>query len=233
MMAKGSSRKVLVAALLALLRASAAWTQDTDNGDLLLQKMVSLVVAHNPLLVSQQRIVNEAQRIPDRAPGVAVPGMNVSAGLYTWNPIANAFGILPSVTVGLNFSFADPARDLTILKTTEEKELAKQGWETARDTALATLFSKVRDILKLKSQGKNLQALRSYLHDYSLLADSQRTEQAVSPDKLWDLRGRIADIDTQLDTLDGQLQTMTMETAMSLGGDAWQELLALLRQLGS
>jgi hypothetical protein len=233
MMAKGSSRKVLVAALFALLGASAAWTQDTDHGDLLLQKMVSLVIAHNPLLVSQQRIVNEAQRIPDRAAGFTVPGMNVSAGLYTWNPYTGLFALLPSVTFGLSFSFADPSRELTILKVSEEKELAKQGWETARDTALATLFSKVRDILKLKSQGKNLQALRSYLHDYSVLADAQRTEQAISPDKLWDLRGRIADIDTQLDTLDGQLETTTMEVAMSLGGDAWQELLALLRELGA
>ncbi len=232
-MVKGNSRMVLVAALFALLGASAAWTQDTDHGDLLLQKMVSLVIAHNPLLASQQRIVNEAQRIPDRAAGFTVPGMNVSAGLYTWNPYTGVFSLLPSVTFGLSFSFSDPTRELTILKVSEEKELAKQGWETARDTALATLFSKVRDILKLKSQGKNLQVLRSYLHDYSVLADARRTEQAISPDKLWDLRGRIADIDTQLDTLDGVLETTTMEVAMSLGGDAWQELLALLRQLGA
>jgi len=233
MMSTPVARKALTSVLLALLAAAAARAGDADHGDLLLQKMASLVTAHNPILVSQQRIVDQAQRIPDRVAGFTVPGVNLTAGLYTWNPYTNAFALLPSVTFGVGLSFDDPSRELTILKVKEEKELAKQGWETARDTALATLFSKVRDIVKLKSQGKNLQALRGYLHDYSALADSQRTEQSISPDKLWDLRERISEVDTQLDTLDGQIETAMLETAMSLGGDAWQELLGLLRQLGA
>jgi hypothetical protein len=230
MMSTCTARKVLAAVLLAA--AAAAWTQDKDHGDLLLQKMVTLVVTHNPTLISQQRLADSAQRIPDRRAGFTIPGMSLSAGLYTWNPFTDTLALLPSVTVGLSFSFNDPARDLSILKVKEEKELARQGWETARDTALATLFSRVRDILKMKSQGKNLTALRSYLQDYSALADRQRSEQSISPDKLWDLRARIADLDTQLDTLDGQIETTMMETAVSLGGEAWQELLALFRQLG-
>jgi hypothetical protein len=224
--------KVLIAVSLMLLAASAAPAQDRGQGELL-QKMVSLVVAHNPILVSQQRVVDEAQRIPDRVPGLTIPVLNFGTGLYTVNPVTFVPTFLPTVTLSVSVSFSDPNRDLIILKVKEEKELARQGWETARDTALATLFSKVRDILKLKSQGKNLQALRSYLHDYSALAESQRTEQAISPDKVWDLRERIADVDTQLDTLDGQIETAMLEVAMSLGGDAWQELLGLLRQISA
>ena len=220
------------AAVLVLAAATAAGAQDIGSRDQLIQKMAALIAAHNPILMSQQRIVDEAQRLPDRAAGFSIPGMSVGAGFYTLNPYTNAFALLPSVTLGLNFSFNYPARELTILKMKEEKELAKQGWETARDTALATLFSKVRDILKMKSEGKNLKALRSYLQDSSVLAAAQRSEQAVSPDKLWELKERLADLDTQLDTLDGQLDTTMTETAMSLGGDAWQELLGLLRQLG-
>ena len=233
MMSKRKARWTFAAAVLALLAGPSAWAQDNARGDPLVQKMVTLVVAHNPILLSQQRLVDEAQRIPDRAAGFAISGMNLGGGVYTLNPYTGAPGFLPSVTLGLNLSFSDPARELNILKMKQEKELARQGWETARDTALATLFSRIREILKLKSQGKNLQALRSYLHDYSVLADTQRTEQAISPDKLWDLRERISDIDTQLDTLGGQLETTMMEAALSLGGDAWPELLALLRQLGS
>jgi hypothetical protein len=230
MISMWTARKVLAVAL--LVAAVAAWAQDKDGGDPLMQKMVTLVATHNPILLSQQRLADSAQRIPDRRPGFTIPGMTVNAGLYTWNPFTNSFSLLPSVTFGLSFSFNDPARDLSIIKVKEEKELARQGWETARDTALATLFSRVRDILKMKSQGKNLTALRSYLRDYSALADRQRSEQSISPDKLWDLKARIADLDTQLDTLDGQMETTMMETAVSLGGDAWQELLALFRQVG-
>jgi hypothetical protein len=226
-----AARKVFAAVLLTL--ASGAWTQDKDHGDLLMQKMMTLVMAHNPILVSQQRLADSAQRFPDRAAGFAIPGMSLNAGLYTWNPFTDTLSLLPSVTFGLSFSFNDPARELAILKMKQEKELARQGWETARDTALATLFARVRDILKMKSQEKNLAALRSYLQDYSALADRQRSEQSISPDKLWDLRARITDLDTQLDTLDGQIETTMMETAVSLGGDAWQELLALFRELGA
>jgi hypothetical protein len=232
-MSNPKARKIPAAAALLLVAAAAAWAQDKGDRDLLIQRMAALVIAHNPIMVSQQRIVDESQRLPDRAAGFTIPGMSITAGLYTWNPYTNAFALLPSVTFGVSFSFNDPGRELTILKMKEEKELSKQGWQTARDTALASLFSKVRDILKLRSQGKNLRALRSYLQDYSALADTRRSEQAISPDKLWDLRERIADLDTQLDTLGGQLDTTMMEAAMSLGGDAWQELLGLLQQLGA
>jgi hypothetical protein len=233
MMSKGKARKMLAAAALLLLAASMGGAQNDAQGDPLVQKMVTLVVAHNPILLSQQRLVAEAQRIPDRAAGFSISGMNLGGGAYTLNPYTGAPGFLPSLTLGLTFSFSDPARELNILKMKQEKELARQAWETARDAALASLFSRVREILRLKSQGKNLQVLRGYLHDYSVLADTQRSEQAISPDKLWDLRQRISDIDTQLDTLDGQLETTMMEAALNLGGDAWPELLALLHQLGT
>jgi hypothetical protein len=216
---------------MAVIAVSTAGSQENAPGDQLMQQMVSLVLAHNPILVSRQRLMDESRRIPDRSPGFAIPGLSVSAGVYTWNPYTNAFSILPSVTVGLSLSFDDPARELNILKMKEEKEAAAQALQEAKDTALATLFSRIRDILKLKSQGKHLTELRGYLRDYSALAESQRSAQSLSPDKLWDLRGRIADVETQLDTLEGQIETTMMETAMSLGGDGWQELLGLLRQL--
>jgi hypothetical protein len=224
---------LIAAAALVWMTASAAWSENLDHGEQLLQKMVTLVTVHNPNLLSQRRLVDETQRLPDRAPGWTIPGMNLNAGLYTWNPLTGVPALLPSVSLGFSVSFSDPGRELDILKMKQEKELARQGWETARGTALAALFNRVRDILKLISQGKNLRALRSYLHDYSVLADRQRSEQSVSLDKLWELQERISDIDTQLDTLDGQRETTMMEAALSLGGDAWEELLALFRQLGT
>lgn len=231
-MSTGNAGRTLAVAVMVLL-ATSAWAQQGAAADLLMQKMVDVVLSHNPVLASQQRLVDEAQKIPDRSPGFTIPGLTLSSGLYTWNPYTDVFALLPSVTVGLSLSFNDPARELNILRVKEEKEMARQNLVTAKNAALADLFSKIRDILKLKSQGKNLAGLRDYLRDSSTLAESQRSAQSVSPDKLWDLRQRITDIETQLDTLDGQVQTTMMEAAMSLGGDAWQELLGLFRQLGA
>jgi hypothetical protein len=228
-----NARRIVAVVSVAAFAASAAWGQQSGSLDALTQQMVSLVLAHNPTIVSRQRIVDESRQLPDRAAGLAVPGVSFGAGVSVYNPTTNAFSLLPSVTVGLSLSLNDPARDMSILKMKEEKETAWQALQEAKDAALAALFSTVRDILKLKSQGKNLADLGSYLRDFSAVAESQGSSQSVSPDKLWDLRQRIADLQTQLDTLDADLETTMMESAMSLGGDAWQELLGLLRQLGA
>ncbi len=224
--------KIFATLTVALLTATpAAWTQERAASDGLMRKMAALVLTHNPILLSQSRLIEEGRRIVEPGDGFAIPGMTLGAGLGIWNPYTNSFAVTPSVTFGLSFSFSDPTRGLNVLKIKEEKELAKQQWETAKNTTLAQLFSKIRDIQKLKSQGRNLASLKKYLEDYSSVAQSQRIEQAIGPDKLWELKERLTNLDIDLQTLDGQLETTMLETAMSLGGDAWEDLLQLLREL--
>ncbi len=224
-------RTLLTAIAIALVVVPVSWGQQSAPPDQLLQRIAEFVLAHNPILVSRQRLTDDARQIPDRPPGLLVPGLSLSASVYSWNPYTNLFAVLPSASVGLSLSFGDPSRDLDIIRLKEARVADAQALQEAKDAALATLFQRVRDILKLKAEGKNLTELRNYLRDYSAVADTQRSAQSISPDKLWDLRQRIADAQTQLDTLDGELQTTMMETALSLGGDGWQELLGLLRQL--
>lgn len=216
---------------MALCFAPAAWTQAREAETTLYEKMVSLVLVNSPVLVSQNRLVEESARIKEPAGGLSIPGLNLGASVGLWDPDSNTPAFVPSVSLGMDLNFSDPTRALSIYRITQEKEKARQDWENAKNAVLTELFDKVREIQKLKSQAVSMLALQKYLKDYSLAARTQGGDAAISPDKMWDLMERLANVQTELDTTSSQLETIMMETAMRLGGSAWKDLLALLRQI--
>jgi len=216
-----------------LFIAAAAWPQVQTQGDGLLGEIVAVIMENNPVLVSQRRLIQESERLPEPGTAFAVPGITLGTGVALLDPDTNNIAFIPSITLGVSFSINDPARVLNVYRIRQEKEKARQDWEGSKNAALSELFIKIREIYRLKSQGRNLLALRKYLKDYATAAQSQRGELAVGPDKLWDLMERLTNIDIELETANSQLETIMMETAMRLGGNAWEELLRLLRQLDS
>jgi hypothetical protein len=216
-----------------LLITAAVWPQVQPQAEGLLGEIVAVIMENNPVLVSQSELIQESERLPEPGTTFAVPGMTLGTGVALWNPDTNSLAFIPSITLGMSFSMNDPARVLNVYRIRQEKEKARQDWEGSKNAALSELFSKIREIYRLKSQSRNLLALRKYLRDYAAAAQSQRGELAVGPDKLWDLMERLTNIDIELETANSQLETIMMETAMHLGGNAWEELLRLLRQLDS
>jgi hypothetical protein len=218
-------------ASLALLIAALHGLQAEGQGAAIVQKMMAIVLAHNPVLTSAERLAKESDGIPRQDLAFLIPGVSVGAGFGAWNPQTNTYVFVPNLTLGLTFSFSDPTRTMNIFRIQEAKEKAKQDWEISRVTALSLLFSKIREIVKLQSQVKSHSALKKYLEDFSSVAETQSFAQTMGPEKLWDLKERLATLQADLQAADGQIQSLMLETAMSLGGDAWEELLALLRQL--
>jgi hypothetical protein len=216
---------------LILCMAVSGWSQAKETADGLYQKMTAVVLQYNPALLSLDELVQESRRLKEPGVGLSIPGMSFGATAGFWNTYTNSPGFAPSITAGLSLSFNDPARALNVYRIRQEKEKAKQDWESAKNAALSELFSKVREIQKLKSRGRNLVALQKYLQDYNLAAKTQGGDPTIGPDKMWDLMERLTNVQTDLDTVDGQLETTMMETAMRLGGSAWQDLLQLLRQI--
>ena len=225
-------KKTLVALpALALCTVLSAWPQ-TQALDALYEKMTAVVLANNPVLISQNRLVEESSRLKQPAGGLSIPGLDLGAAVGLWDPDTNTPAFAPSLNLGVSISFNDPARELNGYRITQEKEKARQDWENAKNTVLSELFSRVRDIQKLKTQAAATLTLQKYLKDYSVAARMQGgPEASISPDKMWDLMERLANVTTELDTASSQLETMMMETAMRLGGAAWKDLLELLRQI--
>jgi outer membrane protein TolC len=225
-------RKLLaLVAVLAAELSSPVWIEAQIRDNEITQKIIDLVLTHNPTLLSRARIVEQARNMGEPGYGLSIPDMNISASLGFFNPTTNLFALNPSVGIGLSISFSDPARQLDVLKIKEEKESAKQEYEKARNEILSTLFSKIRELSRLRSQKKNLKDLLSYLEDYSKAAEAQRMQQSIGLDKLWDLKARITDLRIEMETLAAETDTLLQETAMGIGGDSWEEILSLLMQL--
>ncbi len=218
-------------ASLALLIGALPVLQAEGQGAAIVQKIMEIVLTHNPVLTSAARLEKESERLPRQDLSFLIPGVSVGAGFGTWNPQTNTYVYVPNLSLGLTFSFSDPTRTMNVFRIQEAKEKAKQDWETSRVAALSLLFSKIREIGTLQSRMKSNLALKKYLEDFSSAAETQSLAQTMGPEKLWDLKERLANLDTDLQAADGQIQSLMLETAMSLGGDAWEELLALLRQL--
>ena len=209
------------------------WGEDLGRQDELIEMMIQIVLENNPTLRSQGRLVRESEILPEPHPTFALSGINFNVGAAFWNPVTNSFNLIPNATLGMSFSLGDPARVLNSFNLKKEKEGAKQDYQQIKNSIISDLLSYVREILRLKSQRENLEKLKIYLEDYSDLSEKQVKAgvKETELDKLWDLKERIMGIEGELQDIKNQLNTIRLEAAMRLGGDAWEELLELFWQL--
>jgi hypothetical protein len=195
--------------------------------------MIPIVLENNPALASQNELVLASSRFPKPGPAFALTALNMTAGTSYWDLSVGTFRLVPSLTAGIGFSIGDPLRILNWYNLKAEREQAKQQYLKIKDSAVADLFASVREILKLKSQGRSLQKLRTYLEEYTDLIERQIKAGVSQPatDQLWALKERAIGIETEIRDVDDQLNTKKTEAAMRLAGEAWRDLLALFEQL--
>lgn len=209
------------------------WAQNQDKQNELIERMIRIVLENNPTLKSQERLVRESEDFPEANSTFAISGLNFSVGSSIWDPDTDSFSFVPAATLGVNFSLGDPARVLNSFNLKKQKEGAKQDYQQLKNSLVSDIFSNVREILRLKSQSKSLEELKAYLEDYSNLTEKQ-VKAGVSepePDKLWDMKERIMGIEVEIQDVGNKLNTIKLEGAILLGGDAWGELLELFKQL--
>ena len=211
----------------------AVWGEDQSRQEELIERMIRIILENSPTLKSQERLVRESQELPEPNPTFAISGINFNVGAGFWNTDTNSFGFVPTLSLGMGLSFSNPARVLNSLNLKKEKEGTKQDYQKIKDSIISDLFTSVREILKLETQRKSLEELRIYLEDYSDLSEKQMKAGVIAPepDKLWDLKERIIGTEVELQDAKNQLNTIRLEAAMRLGGDAWRELIELFSQL--
>lgn len=209
------------------------WAENQDKQNELIERMIRIVLENNPTLKSQERLVRESEDFPEAHSTFAISGLNFSVGSSIWDPDTNSFSFVPAVSLGVSFSLGDPGRVLNSLNIKKQKEGAKQDYQQLKNSMVSDIFANVREILKLKIQSKSLENLKEYLEDYSNLTEKQVKAGVIElePDKLWDLKERIMGIEVEIKDVKNKLNTIKLEGAMRLGGDAWGELLELFKQL--
>jgi hypothetical protein len=207
--------------------------QSPPQSSEILERMIPIVMENNPTLASQNELVRASSGFPKRGPTFALTTLNVTAGTSYWDLSVGSFRFVPSLTAGVSFSIGDPVRIMSYYNLKAEREQARQQYLKIKDSAVADLFASAREILKLKSQGRSLQKLKTYLEEYTDLIERQVKAGVTQPatDQLWALKERAIGIETEIRDVDDQLNTKKIEAAMRLAGEAWRDLLALFEQL--
>jgi outer membrane protein TolC len=195
--------------------------------------MIRVVLENNATLASQEALVRESQKLPELRSTFVLTGISFSAATSVWDPGTNTFRFFPALTIGTSLSLSDPARLLNSYNLKKEREGAKQEYQKIRNSLIADLMSAVVEIMKLYSRRDSLAKLKVYLEDYSELIEKQVRAGVGAPelDKLWNLKERIITLEADLKDVEDQLGTKRLETATSLGGEAWRELLDLMARL--
>ena len=223
----------LVCVILLFAVRPLSWGQINAAQNEIILAMIRIVLENNPTLSSQQTLVREGQKLPELRSRFVLTGINFSAGTSIWNPDTGTFQLYPAFTIGTSLSLSDPARILNSYNLKKERENARQEYQKMRSTLIADLMSAVGEIMKLYSRRDSLEKLKVYLEDYSDLIEKQVRAGVGAPelDKLWSLKERIINLEADLKDVENQLSTKRLETAMSLGGEAWHELLDLMTRL--
>ncbi len=224
---------VLVAVAAALIWCGTVSAQTTDTPKdqaeyAVYQKLVSFVLQHNPLLVSQARVVEQARNVsaPRSSSGVTGLDFGVSAG--QWSNSSNTYGYAPTASFGVTIAIDQPSRALDILRIRQQKEEAQQQLERMRVQVLKDLFDRTSEILRLQAQIANQENLRRHIEvSRNMLAQQSRDSMTVM-DRLMTVQEKLSDIEVQLQDAKNKLRSSEMDAAVTLGGADWHELFNLL-----
>lgn len=199
--------------------------------DELIREMIRIVIENSPTIMSQERLIQESLNLPELGSGFSVTGANLNMGAAVWNPNTDTFGFIPTISLGMSFSFRNPAKIMNILLLKKEQEGSKQDYQKFRESIISDLFFGIREILLLNNQNESLGVLMDYLEDQADLMEKQVNAGVMKPDELWNLKERIIGTRIEIEDVKIRQYSMRLESAFKLGGDAWNELFELLGEL--
>ena len=213
-----------------------------ENGEKedILQRMIELVVEVNPTLVSQNRILQQSENLPEPWPlGTDNIQIDLTGGYGTQlvrrgdDSIAEFF---PSAGINITLPIFNPSRWQVNGREQFEieviREEVKQKYLTLKNSVISELLGKVSKISELENEKDNLQKLKIFLEDQSKELKRQIESGVAPPRDLWILKERIVKTDTEIRKLSNLVRTVRRETAVNLGGEKWGELLSLLESVG-
>lgn len=185
----------------------------------LIYQMVNLIVESNPSLQSQKAILEEIKTMPRPGAGFIdlekLTGEKPEEGLRT--PL-------------LTMSQVEEIRN-KILERKKTLEGARQSYYKLKNSLTSELLTRVTSISKLKNKVNNLSQLLSLLKERAESIKAEVKAGITEPTILYDMMERIMQISVQLEDASDELEVAKVETALTLGGEKWRELLNLLNQL--
>lgn len=215
------TKKILVISLvLVLLTSFTAWaqeqTQTTQRNPI--EKIIELIVENNPTLQSQRDLIKEIEEMP--APGSGF--IDIEA--------------LEAVTQTETGGIQTPLLSMTQLEDIREAmlarkdmlEKARQTYESLKKSLLTELFTNLAELYKLENKKKSMTQLESFLESRAGSLTQQVKAGLQQPSTLYDLTERMMNTSMEIENTIEEIKTLKLQTAITIGGNKWKELLAML-----
>ncbi len=218
------TKRVLVLSLISVLLISlTAWTQEqtqtTQKNPI--EKIIELIVENNPTLQSQRNLIKEIEEMPPPGSGfIDIEALESVTGTETG-------GIQTPL---LSMTQLEDIRD-AMLARKEMLEKARQSYESLRKSLLTELLTNLAELSKLENRTKSLSQLESFLGSRAESLTQQVKAGLQQPATLYDLTERIMDTSMEIENTILEIESLKLQTAITIGGNKWKELLVMLNEL--
>ncbi|MBA7685734.1 hypothetical protein ES703_94160 [subsurface metagenome] len=118
-------------------------------------------------------------------------------------------------------------------KLDREKTLAeaKQTYENLKQSLISNLMTKITEMAKLEDKRENLGELKSFLEKRQSSLEKQVKTGIKEPSALFDLMEIVMKTSLEIKNTGRELDALKLETAITLGGEKWEDLLGLLNKI--
>jgi len=215
------TKKILVISLvLVLLTSFTAWaqeqTQTTQENPI--EKIIELIVENNPTLQSQKDLIKEIEEMP--APGSGFIDIEALESVTQ----TETGGIQTPL---LSMTQLEDIRD-AMLARKDMLEKARQTYESLKKSLLTELFTNLAELYKLENKKKSMTQLESFLESRAGSLTQQVKAGLQQPGTLYDLTERMMNTSMEIENTIEEIKTLKLQTAITIGGNKWKELLAML-----
>jgi hypothetical protein len=191
----------------------------------IVQQIIQLVVENNSILKSQKNFINTIQQMPEPGAGF----INLEELQSRSRRVGEEGTEAPLLSLGQ----ATQLETFIQRKLDREKTLAqaKQTYENLKQSMVSNLMSKITEMEKLKNKKENLEELKSFLETRRDSLEKQVKAGIKESSVLFDLMERVMQAGLEIKNTTGELELLKLETAISLGGEKWEDLLSLFNKI--
>jgi hypothetical protein len=226
-------RNIIIIGIIVISLISLQVFAGLEAVDELQQKAISIMLAEHPALLSQQRIIDIMQGIslPERG---FISSMELTAGLGTEVDEDNLV-VIPKAGLDLTIPLFS-ARD--ILEQSKEELAMVRGLETdiqrlveMKEELIGRLVEEIDALIQLQHSFNGRQRLLNVLGKHRKQLQEMIQAGISTQESLWELEERIAGLGIEIRDIEAGKILEINRIALNYGGDRWQELKDVLKEI--
>jgi len=198
-----------------LAQTSAETTSGTT-----IQEIVTMAINKSPILQRQQEYIDMIRALPQ-------PG----EGFIDFDELKAQLADPEGVHLGLSqIAQLENIREMQV-KRSETLAQAKITYQNLKKELIGEVMEKITTVNSLANRYHGRSELQDFLQERKTSLEKQVRAGVEQPSTLFDLEERIMNLQVELKNVQEQLRTVKLETALSYGGEWWEDMLVLLDQL--